>query len=228
MKNHLKRIASPPTWALNRKRHVFIVKPNPGAHALRAGLSLGVLLRDLLGVASTLAEAKKILNLREILVDGIRRKDFRFVVGLFDVVTMKDTDRTYRMVLDQKGRIAVQQISGVERTLKPCKITGKIVLPKGKIQFNLHDGKNFIATKQAKVGDTLMVSLPQLEIKEILPLKPGMTVFLTKGMHSGKVGVLKEIKGTEATYLLGQKEVGTTKSYLFVVGEKKPIVTVSV
>ena len=51
MKNHLKRIAAPKSWLINRKSSTFIVRPNPGAHALDKGLPLGVIIRDNLKLA---------------------------------------------------------------------------------------------------------------------------------------------------------------------------------
>ena len=41
MKNHLKRIASPRTWLINRKSNTFITRPKPGAHSFEHGISLG-------------------------------------------------------------------------------------------------------------------------------------------------------------------------------------------
>jgi len=220
MKNHLKRIATPRTWVIDRKAQTFITRPNPGAHSLYFGTSLGVILRDQLGLVSTMSEVKKALNRKNILVDGKRRKDHRHAVGLFDVISVSETKKSYRVLLDNKGRLAIQEIDEKEASLKPCKIVGKKILAKGKLQYNLHDGKNIISDQKANVGDTFILSLPKLEIKEVLPLKEGNFVFLTKGKHGGNSGILKEIRGTEATYTSQKKDIETTKAYLFVLGEK--------
>ena len=50
---------------------------------------------------------KYILNNKTVLVDGKKRKDYRYPVGLFDVITFEDTKESYRVVLDEKGKIAV-------------------------------------------------------------------------------------------------------------------------
>ena len=52
-KNHLKRIAAPKAWAVKRKEGAFLIRPNPGAHSLRSGLPITVVLRDLLGIAKS-------------------------------------------------------------------------------------------------------------------------------------------------------------------------------
>ncbi|MBT6774550.1 30S ribosomal protein S4e [Candidatus Woesearchaeota archaeon] len=224
MKNHLKRIASPRTWAIDRKNNKFITRPRPGAHSFENGLALGVIIRDHLKLASTMSEVKKTLNNNEVLVDGKRRKDHRYLIGLFDV--LKIAKKSYRIIFDRKGRIIVTEISEKESQIKPCKILGKTVLGKNKIQFNLHDGKNIIVKTDAKVGDTLLLKVPQLEIIETLPLKKGVTVFLTKGKHSGDVGLFKEIKKGEAIYSKGKEEIETAKEYLFVIGKEKALLEI--
>ena len=227
MSGHLKRLAAPKSWKINRKENIFIAKPRPGAHSQDLALPLGVILRDMLHYAGTAAEVVKLLHTKEVLVDGIRRRDFHLSVGLFDVLTLKNINKHYRAIFDAKGRIGLAEISPAEAHLKLSKIVGKTIVAKGKIQYHLHDGKNIISTRQAKVGDTFVLALPALEIKEILPLKPGMVVFLVRGKHSRDVGIFKEVTGKEARYILDQKEVGTAKEYLFVVGEKKPIITLT-
>ncbi|MBI4983275.1 30S ribosomal protein S4e [Candidatus Woesearchaeota archaeon] len=226
MKNHLKRLSSPKTWMINRKKSKYVIRPKAGAHALSEGIALGLIIRDELKLASTLAETRKVLNNNEILVDGKRRKEYRFIVGLFDVITIPHLYQLYRVMFDQKGRIIVVTISPEESKIKVCKIVGKTVLANNKVQFNLHDGKNIIADIKAKVGDSIVVSLPSLEIIEVLPLAPKAVVFLTKGKHKGGIGIFKEIKGDEGVYLKEGEEIKTAKEYLFVIGKDKPVMEI--
>ena len=221
MKNHLKRIASPRTWVINRKNNKYIMKPNAGGHPQDSGLGLGLILRDNLKLASTMNEVRKILNNKNILVDGKRRKDPKFIVGLFDVISMPLLKKSFRLIFDKKGRILVKEIPEKESSIKISKIVGKTVLVKNKIQLNLHDGKNILSDGGAKVGDSVVLSLPDLKVKEVLPLKEGATIFLTKGKHGGSVGTLKEIKNNEATYSVDGKDVETARNYLFVIGDEK-------
>ncbi len=227
MKNHLKRIASPRTWTIDRKKNVFITRPKPGAHPFENGLPLGTIIRDHLKFASTTGEAKKALNNNEILVDGKRRKDHRYLVGLFDVLTFPQQNKSFRLLFDKKGRIIVTEIDSKESNLKPCKIVGKTILAKKRLQLNLHDGKNIIADLKAKVGDTLLLTLPKMEIKEVLPLEKGAPVFLTKGKHSGDVGKFKGMKNNEAVYSKGKEDIETAKEYLFVIGKDKPLIEIN-
>ena len=89
MKNHLKRLASPRTWRIDRKKNVFIVRPKPSGHSYDLGMPLGVLIRDFLNFSSSMRETKKILSNKIVLVDGVRRKDHRYLIGLFDVLSLR-------------------------------------------------------------------------------------------------------------------------------------------
>ena len=227
MKNHLKSIAAPRTWIIGRKDNTFIVRPKPGAHSFAMGLPLGVILRDVLKLAPTMGEIKKILNRKDILIDGKRRKDHHFIVGLFDVISLGDLGKHYRVLLDSKGRLIVSESSEEESKLKLCKVTGKSLLPKGKIQYHLHDGKNVIYENKSKVGDTFVLQLPELTIKQVLPLKEKTSIFLIKGKHGGDTGMLKEIKGDVVTYTTSEGDIETAKEYVFVVGDKKPLISLA-
>ncbi|HLD40073.1 MAG TPA: 30S ribosomal protein S4e [Candidatus Nanoarchaeia archaeon] len=227
MKNHLKLIAAPRTWFMPRKTNVFTIRPNPGAHSLEYGLPLGLLLRDELKLASTTAEVRKIVTQKEVLVDGVARTDHRFMVGLFDVLSVPKLKKQYRMLLDKKGRLSLKEINAKEAALKLARVVGKTALKGGKIQFNLHDGRNLVSDAKAKVGDTFVISLPAVSVTKILPVKKGSKVFLIKGKHAGDVGVLKEIKGMEATYTVDGADIDTAKDYLFVVGDKDSEITLA-
>ncbi|MBI2112332.1 30S ribosomal protein S4e [Candidatus Woesearchaeota archaeon] len=221
MKNHLKRIPAPKTWSIDRKIRTFVVRPTHSGHPFNHGLPLGVIIRDCLKLTSTMREARKLLQTNEVLVDGFRRKEYGFQVGLFDIVTIKKLNKSYTVTFDRKGRLIVEEIPAKESEQKICKIIGKTVLPKGKIQYNLSDGKNIVSDKKIKIGDSLVLGLPKLDIKEVLELKPGAFVFLVKGKHQGSSGKLKEVKGEEAVYTADGEDIDTAKAYLFVVKEIK-------
>ena len=223
MKNHLHRVAAPRTWILDRKTHAFVVRPNAGRHNLSFGLPLGLVIRDVLHVAVTMDEVKKLLTTKTILVDGKRQKDHRFMVGLFDVLSLNQNH--YRVLIDTKGRLVVREISAAESSLKPCRGVGKRVISGGKIQIHLHDGQNILLKeKNIHVGDTVVIHLPDAKIKEIFTLSPGSFVFLTKGRHNGDYGHLQEIKGSIALYQKEGAVIETAKDYLFVLGTKTPCI----
>jgi small subunit ribosomal protein S4e len=227
MKNHLKRISSPRTWKIDRKSNKFTIKPNPGAHSLEMGMSLGVIMRDILNYAQTASEVRKILKNEEVLVDGKRRKDYRYIVGLFDVISFPKIEKNYRFTIDNKGKLNLVTIESQEANLKLASVVGKTKLKSDKMQINLHDGKNIISAEDIKVGDTLLLELPKQTIKKVLKLNEGSTIILIKGKHSGDVGTYKGMEGKEAVYQKGNEEIKTTKKYIFVIGQDKPEIKVN-
>ncbi len=226
MKNHMKRIAAPKSWFIDRSAHMYAVRPNPGAHTLEMGLALGTILRDVLHLAVTMGEIRKLLIAKEVLVDGVRRKDHQFMVGLFDVITVVDHKKHYRVILDDKGRLHIAEIPAAESAIKVSKVVGKTMLRGKKIQYHLFDGKNVTSDITISVGDSVLVALPSLQIKKVFPLKEGAHIFLTKGKHSGEVGQLKSLKGSQAVYQREKEEVETLREYVYVVGEKTAEMTI--
>tara|TARA_Y100000310_G_C20593954_1_gene769539 strand:- start:636 stop:1322 length:687 start_codon:yes stop_codon:yes gene_type:complete len=227
MTNHLKRIPAPKTWSLNRKKNTYVVRPNPGPHPLKYSLPLGIIIRDILGYGQTIREVKKLLNNKTVLVDGKRKKDHRLALGLFDVLSFPDLKESWRVLFDLKGRLVLKKIKAEESQLKPCRIMNKTRLSKN-IQLNLHDGKNILADLEfkGKVGDSVLISLPDQKIKETLELKKDAFVYVIRGKQSGDSGILQEIKKNQATYQKDKHNIETLKKYLLVLGTKKPLINI--
>jgi small subunit ribosomal protein S4e len=87
--NHLKRLAMPRSWPLPRKTSVWVSKPKPGAHSLERGMPLNMVMRDVLGVATSNREVRHILNQGLVSIDGRVCKETRRSVGLMDVLTLE-------------------------------------------------------------------------------------------------------------------------------------------
>lgn len=222
--SHLKRFHMPKNWAVKRKGIIFIVKPNPGPGSLKLSVPIALVFRDLLKYAANLREVKYILLNNNVLVDGVRRKDHRFPVGIFDVIEIKETKEFFRVIFD-KRKIGLLKIDKNEANLKPCKIAGKKKIRK-KIQLNLYDGKNILVDKYSyKVGDTVILELPK-NIKSHLKLEKGNLIYLTGGKHIGAVGSVEAISGNKIKYKSSEGMFETLKKYAFVIGADKPIVSI--
>lgn len=225
-KSHLKRLAAPRTWAISRKENVFITRPNPGAHSMMFGISLSTLMTDLIGCAKTKKEVKSILHNKEILVDRARRRDEKFMAGLMDTIHLKEIDESYRVILDRKGKLAVVRIDEKEAGIKPSRIMNKTMLKKGLTQLNMIDGRNMLVRDgKYNVGDTLMLSLPEQEIKGHLKLEPGMIAYLIGGKHTGDHGLIEAVEGNSIKIKSGSAVFETAKQYAFVIGKDKPMIS---
>lgn len=227
-KNHLKRIAMPSTWtAREKKRAVWIAKVNPGAHSADEGMPLVLVIREVLRYANTAREARQILNNKAVLVDGIRRKDLKFNVGLMDIISMPELKESYRISLDERRRLNLVKIDEKEAGLKLCRINGKGMF-RGKIELRLSDGRTILISGKSeyKVGDSLVIEIPKQKIAEHLKLENGSYVMLTDGKRIGSTGNIEEIKGSLVKIKSGKEEFDTLKKYCFVAGKQKPVLTI--
>ena len=220
---HLKRLNKPKTWPIKKKGIKYALKPKPGPHSLVTSMPLGILLRDVMGYADDLTEAKYILNNKTVLVDGKRNTDYRFPAGLFDTIRIADTDQSFRIIINSKGKLEV--IKEKSADMKLCKVTGKTSI-KGKTQLNLNDGKSKIIDKDTyKVGDSLLLKLPELEIKEHIKFEKGALVYLIGGKHIGETGKIESIAEEKIIYKGEDKQlVETLKIYAFAVGKEKSLI----
>jgi len=223
VKNHLKRLAAPRSWPIKRKETTFITRPKPGPHSLKLGMSLGVLIRDILKYAKTTGEVKKILQNRDVLVDGVRRKEHKFIIGLMDVIGIPEIKKCYRVVLDKKGKISLIEIEKDDTSIKPCRIINKNKV-RGKTQLNLFDGRNILVDKDDyNVNDTIIISLPNQEIKKHIKFEKNALVFLTGGKHIGEIGLVEDIISDKIRYKNKKGDVfETLKKYAFAIGKEKP------
>ncbi len=223
--SHLKRLSAPKKWSLKRKGIKFVAKPSPGPHSLKSSVPLVLVFRDLLETASNSKEVKRILLNNNVLVDGVRRKDHKFPVGIFDIIEVKETKEAFRVVFNGK-KIGLVKIEKNEANLKPCKIVGKKKIGK-KVQLNLYDGKNLLVDKDVyKLGDTLVIEMPGNNIKDHLKLEKGKLIYLTGGKHLGVCGVVEAISRGKIKYKSSEGVFETLKEYAFVVGVEKPIISV--
>ena len=223
-KNHLKRLAAPKTWQIERKVAKFIAKSRPGPHRLDLSMPLGIIIKEILKQADTTGEVKKILNSNEIKIDGVVRKDFRFPVGVFDTLEFTNVGEHFRVILDKKG-IGLIKINKEDSSMKPCKITGKTMV-KGKLQLNLYDGKTILVDKDYyKVGDTVVLSLPENKIGKHLKLEKKSAIILIGGKHIGETGNVDAIVENRIIYKDDKNElVETLKDYAFVVEDTKHLI----
>ena len=132
---HIKRINAPKSWPIERKVTTFVTKPLPGTHKLEEGMALGVIIREILKLAKTKRHIKFILNNKNILVDNKVRKEYGFSVGIMDSISILPLDKHYRVMYDKRGKLELLEIHKNEINYKICKVIGKKILKKSKIQF---------------------------------------------------------------------------------------------
>ncbi len=190
---HLKRINAPSTWPVERKTTTFITKPSPGPHRLEESMPLGVILREILDLGKDKREIKIILNNKKVLVNNKPRKEFDFPVGVFDILSIPELNKNYKISYTHKGKLTLQEATKEESHYKICKIIGKTILKKKKTQLNFYNGENMLIDKDSyKVRDSVI--LKDNKIVKHLKFEKNALVYLTGGSHVGNKGILVDIK----------------------------------
>ena len=218
---HLKRLTVPKSWSIKKKETTFIATPMPGPHKKSEALTLNLILKDFLKMANTTREVKRILHQKKVFVDGIPRLEYRFPVGVMDIVSIPELNESHRILFSEKGKFILQKLPSDPKE-KYCKIIGKHILPKKRVQVNLYDGKNVLVDKDTyKVGDTIVMA--DGKIKRHMKLEKGALIYLTGGKHIGATGKLldiKKFKGIENDRIIMETKEGkieTLKDYAFVI-----------
>ena len=227
VKRHLKRIATPSSWPIERKGTAWVTRPNPGAHTLDDGISNNTIIKEILKFAKTTKEVKNILQTKKVLINGKQRKDTGFMVGVLDTIEFPEIGEAFRITLTSNKKLKTTKIDVKEVNLLPAKIVNKTKLKGGKIQLNLSSGKNMLVDKDNfKTQDTLIIELPKQKIKETIEFKPNNLIYLIGGKHTGCTGKLLKIEGNTIEVEINKEKYNTLKRFAIAIGKDKPSITV--
>lgn len=223
-----KRLSVPTIYRINKKSNKWVVKSNPGSHSYKKSVPLLIVLREFLKKVDTKKEAKYVLEKGLVLIDGRVRKDYRFPVGLFDVITLVPEKISYRVLLTSKGNFNLKQVE--DANAKLCRINTRQKVKGGGIQIGLHDGTTLHVSENEnyKTKDSLLLSIPEKKILRHLKYEKGSLVFVTGGKQIGKMGSIKQIEikeGSSPNIITIESQNGifdTVDDYVFVIGEDKP------
>ncbi len=218
-KSHLKRVAVPKTWNLPRKLYKFIVRPSGYTES---ALPVAVILKEILGLTETRAEAKKIVNSGAVSVDGSVIKNDRLPAGLMSVISVGDND--YRILLNTRGKLFLKSLSAKESSIKLCKVISKTTLKGNKLQIGFHDGRTMLSDKKdIKLNDTIAFKLPEFTVHSHLKLGKDAKAYLTGGSNVGKVGTVESVSGT-LILKIGGKTIEAGKENIFVIGSESEMI----
>lgn len=230
MKRHQKRLTISRRWNLPKKTHKWAPKTSPGPHTKEDAVPLLVAIRDMLGVADTAREARKILAAREVKVDGKVRTDPRFPIGFMDVLSIPRNNSFYRVLFDNKGKLVLVPIPKENTVWKLVKIMGKKSVKKDKTQLNLHDGRNILlAENRFNTNDTLKLEMPSQKMLGHYPFKEGHLSMITGGKHVGSLVRIEDVtvmRSSKPNIVKLEGGLSTVLDYVFVVGKKTPEVRI--
>ncbi|KAF5902466.1 40S ribosomal protein S4, X isoform, partial [Clarias magur] len=190
-KKHLKRVAAPKHWMLDKLTGVFAPRPSTGPHKLRECLPLIIFLRNRLKYALTGDEVKKICMQRFIKVDGKVRTDITYPAGFMDVISIEKTGENFRLIYDVKGRFTVHRITNEEAKYKLCKVKKILIGTKGIPHLVTHDARTIrYPDPMIKANDTVRIDLETGKITDFIKFDTGNMCMVTGGANLGRIGVI--------------------------------------
>lgn len=232
MSKHLKRLAAPRVLRISRKKRALTIRAAPGPHQFEQAIPLGLLVRDYLGLCDTYKEARKIVSNGDVLVDGVKRKNFKFPCGIMDVISIPKMRKYIRILYDRNGKLVLVPISESDAEWKLCRIQNKTVVKGKKVQLNLHDGRNKLVEKDDyKTGDVLKLVFKENKIDDVYKFAKETVSIITGGTHVGEIATIQDIQVVASSKpnlvaLKGENEFSTIADYVFPIGKAKPAITI--
>jgi small subunit ribosomal protein S4e len=176
---------------------------------LNSGVPVVIAIRDMLKLAKTSKEVKKMINERMIKINGKEVKDLKESIKLFNLLTI---GKTYKLTLSNFKKFDFEKVEDKSRI---AKVINKKILGKKKIQLNLHDGTNILTDKLVKINDSIELDLKNKLIK-IIKMEKGNELFIFSGKNAGKTGKLLEIDKNKIKIEVEGKILALGKSLLIV------------
>jgi len=198
---HLKRQEAPTIWPVIRKGSKYIVRPTAD---FEKGMPLLVILREMLGVVENRKEAKQLIHEGKVLCNVRKARDETESVSLFDVITLVDENKSYKLDLDERNVFKLEETK--ENNKKIVKVVNKKMVKGNKIQLNFWDGSNLLYDGKIKVGDSCVLNMKDKKVEKILPVKKGAKVLVTDGRHLGHRGIIEEMNEEENTSVIELKD----------------------
>jgi small subunit ribosomal protein S4e len=187
-----------------------------------------MVLRDMLKLVDNAREAKRVLHEGKVLVDGKAQKNYKLPVGIFDVISVPASNQQYRMLKDEKGMFYLSSLE-TGNVRKLARVENKTSIKGNRQQLNLSDGSNKLAEGEFKVGDSLVLSLPEKNIEDRIGFEVGNLAMVVGGKHSGQTGKIKEIITVKSSrpnrvIISGDEEFETIEDYVYMIGIDQPVI----
>ncbi|MEM0106657.1 MAG: S4 domain-containing protein [Candidatus Micrarchaeaceae archaeon] len=192
-RRHLKSLAAPEYLGIHRKEEKYVAKANAGRHVASKSVPILLLLKKI-GIINTRKECKYVIKEKAIKVNGKVISDYKYPVGIGDIVSIKDTGN-YVVTINTYGKVAFKKVDG-EANTSIFKIIRKFRIRNGKLMVQYHNGIILELPQKynANVDDSMVVEFPSMALKKLLKLENGSKCLVIDGIHVGIVGEIEEIK----------------------------------
>lgn len=206
---HVKRQTIAKSWPIPRKGTKYVVR---ASHNKKEGIPVLIILRDILKVAKNRKEAKKILQSKEVFVNGKPVKKEELAVLPFDII--KIGNKNYELSFSDKGKFILKEIEKKERILK---VVDKKILKNKKMQVNLIFGKNIIYDGKGKLKSGDSVVIEKNKIVKIMPVENKRVAIIFSGKYRGREGEIEKIEGKIATLAFKNEKINVPIKNILVI-----------
>merc|ERR1712018_191578 len=190
-KKHLKRLAAPKSWMLDKLGGVYTVRPSSGPHKLGESMPLTLFLRNRLKYALNKHEVQTILKQRLVKIDGKVRTDEKYPTGFMDVIQIEKNNENFRLIYDVKGRFTIHRITYQEAKYKLCRVRAVKTGPKNVPFLYTSDGRTIrYPDPVIKVNDSVQVDIATGKIQDNIKFDTGNLCMVTGGRNTGRVGTI--------------------------------------
>merc|ERR1739844_81283 len=214
---HMKRLAAPKSWMLDKLGGVYSCRPSSGPHKLGESMPIPIFLRNRLKYALTAKEVSTIMKQRLIKVDGKVRTDARFPAGFMDV----------------KGRYTIHRITNQEAKYKLCRVREIKTGPKNVPYLYTSDGRTIrYPDPIVKMNDSIRLDINTGKIMDSIKFEAGNLCMVTGGRNTGRVGTIMHRESHPGSFdIVHVKDAAghtfaTRMGYIFVIGKgNKPYIS---
>jgi len=232
-RKHLKRLAAPSHWMLDKLGGVWAPRPSTGPHKKRECHPLILLLRNRLKYALTRREVVMILQQRLVKVDGKVRTDATYPSGFMDVIQIEKSDDHFRLLYDTKGRFIAHRVDPRETKFKLLKIKSRSTGTHGIPYIVSHDGRTLrYPDPNIRVNDSVLFDIEKGKVVDHLKFKTGNLCMITGGHNTGRIGEIVHRERHPGSFDIVQVKDSTGATFatrlgnVFVIGKgNKPFVS---
>jgi len=161
-------------------------------------------------------------------VDGKVRRDPRFPLGIFDVVTIDKTNENFRILLDTKGRFLPHKINHSEAGFKLCKVIRKRIGKEKVPHIVTHDGRTIrYPHPDIQINDCIKYDLNKREVAGVIKFQNNAIVMVVGGNNIGRVGTLQSLEKHPGSFEIAHVRDSTGKAFstrlgnVMVIGDSK-------
>lgn len=173
---HQTRKDSTTKLPIERKGTKYIARASSHLHN---SVPVVIAIRDMLNLAKTAKEVKKMIQNKLIKINGRVVSDYRQSILLFNIF---EADKVYELSMLPTKKFTFVPVQ--HKDLRLCKVVNKRLVKSGVTQINMHDGSNALTKEKINVGDSVYISFDG-KIKKHVSLEENKEAFVMSGKYTG-------------------------------------------